>query len=244
MAIKKKESLKLAEIDPRDLLAAGCHFGHRISRTHPKIKPFLYTSRGGVQIFDLIKTAEFLDKARKFIAQKVRDGEKILLVGTKRQARRIIRQVATETGMGFVNTRWLGGTLTNWEEIKKRIKRYQELKEKMEAGAFKKRTKKEQSLLRKELADLREKFEGLVPLEKLPAALFVVDIVREKIAVAEARKMGVPIVAIVDSNGDPSLVDYPIPANDDARKSVELIVKIIGEAIKEAQKLAVRKEEK
>jgi len=241
-----EKKIKLPEIDLSALLKAGCHFGHRVSKTHPKIRPYLYTSRDGIQIFDLIKTGQLLDQARHFLASLAARGEKIIFVGTKRQAKKVIRQVAKEAQMPYINIRWLGGLLTNWNQMQKRIKRLQTLQEQWEKGEFKQRTKKEQSLIRKEIAGLTKKFGGLVGLKDLPAALFVVDIAREKAAVMEGRRLGIPVVAIVDSNADPTLVDYPIPANDDARKSVELLVKIIGEAITAGRQLAVnrQKEEK
>ncbi|MBL7078496.1 30S ribosomal protein S2 [Candidatus Shapirobacteria bacterium] len=228
---KLQELTSLSPIDLKALLEAGCHFGHRISKTHPKSIPFLYGKRGGVQIFDLIKTAQYLEEARDFLFKLAAKGEKVLLVGTKRQAKKIIRKIALETKMPFVHNRWLGGTLTNWEEMNKRIKRLKKLTGQIEEGVFKSRTKKEQSLIRKEIVDLREKFGGMSSLEELPSALLVVDIMREKIAVAESRYANIPIVAIADSNTDPGLVDYPIPGNDDARKSIELIVGLLGEAI-------------
>jgi len=241
---KKQVLAKLPEIDLKALLKAGCHFGHRVARTHPKIKPYLYASRDGIQIFDLIQTGQLLDKARQFLAELTAGGGKVIFVGTKRQAKKIIRQVAQKAEMPFVNTRWLGGTLTNWNEMKKRIKKYKELQEQLEGKEFKKRTKREQSLMRKEVVDLREKFGGMADLQKLPEAIFIVDVIREKIAVLEAKQLGIPIVAIVDSNGDPTQVDYPIPGNDDARKSVELLTAIIGEAVEAGAQLAVAKEGK
>jgi len=228
---KIKSQTSLSPINLKALLEAGCHFGHRVAKTHPKSKVYLYGKRGGVQIFDLIQTGKLLDKARNFLVKLASRGEKVLLVGTKRQARKAVRRVARESGMPFVNNRWLGGTLTNWSEMSKRIKRLEKLQKQMEAGSFARRTKREQSLIRKEIFDLKVKFEGLSSLKNLPSALVVVDIVREKIAVTEARTAGIQIVAITDSNTDPTLVDYPIPANDDARKSIELITEILGEAI-------------
>ena len=235
-----KKSLKLPEIDLKALLAAGCHFGHRISKTHPKIRAYLYTARDGIQVFDLVQTAKALEKANKFLADLSSQGKKIIFVGTKRQAKSIIRQTAQELGMPFVNVRWLGGFLTNWPQMKKRIKLLKSLSKKVEKGAFERRTKKEQSLLRKQLADFKEKFGGLADLDELPAALFVVDVIKEKISVTEARFLGIPVVAIIDSNADPGLVDYPIPANDDARKSIELITKVIGEGVRAGKQLEVK----
>jgi len=228
---KRKSSGGLSKVDLKALLEAGCHFGHRVSKTHPKSTRYLYGKRGGVQIFDLIKTAKHLEEARKFLHELAAKGEKVLLVGTKRQAKKVVRKIARETKMPFVHSRWLGGTLTNWSEMSKRIKRLKKLTEQMEEGVFKARTKKEQSLIRKEISDLKEKFGGLQDLKELPAALFIIDISREKIAVTESRFAKIPVVAITDSNTNPTLVDYPIPGNDDARKSIELIANLLGEAI-------------
>lgn len=244
IAKTKKTSVELSKVDLKALLEAGCHFGHRVSKTHPKSNSFLYGKRGGVQIFDLIKTAKHLEEAREFLFKAASRGEKILLVGTKRQAKRVVRKIALETKMPYVHNRWLGGTLTNWEQMTKRIKRLKKLSEQMEEGAFKSRTKKEQSLIRKEITDLKEKFGGLSTLKEPPSALLIVDIMREKIAVAEGRFAKIPIIAITDSNTNPNLVDYPIPANDDARKSIELIVGLLGEAIIAGQQLLDEKGEK
>ncbi|MFH1601584.1 MAG: 30S ribosomal protein S2 [Candidatus Shapirobacteria bacterium] len=232
---KTRSADLLSPIDLKALLEAGCHFGHRVSKTHPKAQSFLYGKKGGVQIFDLIKTAKCLEEARNFIFKLVSSKEVVLLVGTKRQAKKAIKQIAVQTQMPYVHSRWLGGTLTNWEEISRRVKRLEKLTRQMKEGDFKGRTKREQSLLRKEIADLKEKFGGLTRLKGLPGALFIIDIVREKIALQEAIQAKVPVVAIADSNADPTLAAYPIPANDDARRSIELITNIIGEAIKKGE---------
>lgn len=229
---KKVSSFSLPEIDLRKMLEAGCHFGHRVSKTHPKIRPFLYGARGGIQIFDLIKTAQQLKKAGEFIAEFVEKGGKIVFVGTKRQARELVREVATECDMPYVVERWLGGTITNWEQIHQRIEYLNRLREDYQKGVYKKRTKKEQADLRREIARLEKNFGGLKSLDSLPECLFIVDTVREKTAVVEANKKGVKTVAIVDSNADPTLIDYPIPANDDAKKSISFILGWIKEVIK------------
>jgi small subunit ribosomal protein S2 len=232
-AVKKvsKTVLSAGKIDVLELLEAGCHFGHRVSKTNPKIKPFLYTARDGVQIFDLFKTAEKMEQAGKFLAEVVSKGEKVLLLGTKRQSREFIRTAAKETGMPYVVDRWLGGTITNWDEIKKQINVFIKLKEDSQKGVYEKRTKAEQAEIKRSLYKSEQKFGGLAELKKLPKALFVVDISREHTAVKEAKTRGIPVVAIVDSNSNPTLVDYPIPANDDAKKSLELIIGWISKVI-------------
>jgi small subunit ribosomal protein S2 len=227
----KKLSFDTPKVDVSKLLEAGCHFGHRVSKTNPKIKPFLYTARDGVQIFDLFSTAEKMEEAGKFIAGIVSKGEKILLLGTKRQSRDFVRKAAKETGMPYVVDRWLGGTITNWDEIKKQIDTYIKLKEDQQKGVYEKRTKAEQAEIKRNLFKSEQKFGGLAGLKKLPRALFIVDITREQTAVKEARNKNIPVVAIVDSNSDPNLVDYPIPANDDAKKSLEIIIGWISEVI-------------
>jgi len=219
------------KIGLRDLLEAGCHFGHQSSRWNPKMKPYIFTARDGVHVFDLAKTKEGLEEAMNYVKQLTKEGKTIVFVGTKRQAKKVIEEVAQTVGMPYVSQRWLGGTITNWEEIKKRIERLQELKEKREKGEFKKFTKKERILIDREIARLERLFGGLVGLEDLPEAIFVVDIKKEIAAVKEANKRGVKIVAVVDTNSDPDLVDYVIPANDDAIKSIELIARKVGEAV-------------
>ncbi len=231
-----KSSLKFPKVDVSDLLEAGCHFGHRVSKTNPKIKPYLYTARDGVQIFDLFKTAECMEKAGKFLADVVSKGGKVLILGTKRQARDYIRKAAKETEMPHVVDRWLGGTMTNWEEIKKQINGYTKLKEDFENGVYNKRTKAEQAEIKRKLYKLDQKFGGLVSLKKLPEAMFVVDITREHAAIKEAHNKGIPVVALVDSNSNPSLIDYPIPANDDAKKSLQLIINWVSGVILENSK--------
>jgi len=231
-----KLSLDVSAVDVSELLEAGCHFGHRASKTNPKIKPYLYTARDGVQIFDLFKTAEKMEAAGKFLAEIVSKGEKVLLLGTKRQSREFIRVAAKGTGMPYVVDRWLGGTITNWDEIKKQINAFIKLKEDSEKGAYEKRTKAEQAEIKRSLYKSEQKFGGLAELKKLPKALFIVDISREQTAVKEAKSKGIPVVAIVDSNSNPTLVNYPIPANDDAKKSLQLIIGWIADVIAKNKK--------
>jgi len=228
----------------KDLLEAGAHFGHQAARWNPKMKPYLYTVRDGVHVFDLAKTKEGLDKACEYVRKLTAEGEKIVFVGTKRQAEAIVKEEAKKAGVPYVSERWLGGTITNWEQIKKSIEKLTEMIEKREKGEYKKYTKKEQLLLDREIARLEKFFGGLVSLKELPAAIFVVDTKKEVTAVKEAEQKGITVVAIVDSNSDPDLVDYVIPANDDAVGAVKLIVGAIAEAAKEGREKFEKKKKK
>jgi len=228
----KTEDKFTPSISLQDLLEAGCHFGHTVSKTHPKIKPYLYLSRDGGQIFDLIKTKELLEKACQFLYRLSKEGKPIVFVGTKKQAKAIIEKTARESGAWAVFERWLGGTLTNWPEIQKRLKVLAKLKEEWEKGVYSKRPKKEQSQVKKEINRLGKLFGGLEGLTRLPAALVIVDVKKEMTAVKEALKEKVALVAITDSNVDPTLVDYPVPANDDALKSINLLITEMGRAVK------------
>lgn len=224
------------KITLKELLEAGCHFGHQSQRWNPKMKPYIFATKDKVHIFDLVKTKEGLGEAAAFAKATAAEGGKILFVGTKRQAKEIVKETAQKAGMPYVSERWLGGTITNWEQIKKSIDKLEEMKEKKEKGEYKDYTKKEQLLIDREIGRLERFFGGLVGLEGLPEAIFVVDIKKEEAAVLEANKKGVKVVAIVDTNSNPDLVDYVIPANDDAVGSIELIVGTIGQAIKERNK--------
>lgn len=238
----KKEKLPQLAVSLEEMLEAGCHFGHAVAKTHPHIRPYLYTARDGIQIFDLIQTRDHLQKAAEFLYQLAKENKPVLLVGTKRQARRVVRRVAEETQSPWVAERWLGGTLTNWEEIYKRIELLRKLRQDWEKGVYRKRTKKEQAVIRHQLSRLERFFGGLESLKKLPAALVVVDIKREITAVREARVKKIPVVALVDSNADPQLVDYPIPANDDAFKSINLLLGELGRWIALGKVIKVKRE--
>jgi len=218
----------------KDLLKAGSHLGHKVSKTYPKAKENIFGVRDGVQIFDLVKTLECLDEACNFVYNLTRRGKKVILVGTKRQAREVVKRVAEDAGVGYVTDRWLGGTISNWEQISKIIKRLAEIREGLEKGKYNESTKKERSLLNKEMVRLEKMVGGLMSLEKLFDAIVVVDAGMEKTAIREARGRKISSVAICDSDTDPNKVDYPIPANDDSVKSVNLIVEEIGRAIKAA----------
>ena len=229
---KTKSEIK---IGLKDLLDAGCHFGHQAQRWNPKMAPFLYGVRDGVHIFDLAKTKENLEKAAEFAKDTVAKGGKIIFVGTKRQAQAIVKEEAQKAKMPFITERWLGGIITNWDNIKKSIDKLKDLKTQKEAGELKKYTKKENILIDREIARLERFFGGLVDLKELPAALFVVDVKKEQAALREAAKKNIPVIAIVDSNSDPDMVDWVIPANDDAVGSIKLIVSLIAEAVKRGQ---------
>ncbi len=221
---------KAPEYDLRNLLEAGCHFGHQKNKWNPQMDEFIYTQKDGVHIFDLAKTAEQLQTAYNFMYQMGRKGKKVVIVGTKRQAREVVRKTAEESGMLYITSRWLGGFLTNWDQIKKSLNRMKTLEENFKKGEYDVYTKYEQAQLKKELTRLRRFFEGLRELKGTPDAIFVIDPSREDIAVKEAEMTGVPTVAIVDSNGNPDMVDIPIPANDDAIKSVTFLVEEMGKA--------------
>lgn len=225
----------MSTIGVKELLDAGVHFGHQTKRWNPKMKPFIFDSRNGIHIINLSKTEEQLQAALNFLANTVRKGGKILFVGTKKQAQAVVKEVAKETGQMFVTERWLGGTLTNYATVKTSIKRLKEI-EKMEAdGGINDYVKQEQAVIRREGARLNKYFDGLRDLDKMPAALFVVDTKREHNAVAEAKTLGIPVVGFADTNSDPDDCAYPIAANDDAIRSVRLILGAVSETISQAR---------
>lgn len=224
------------EIKLKDLLEAGCHFGHQVTRWNPKMKPYLFAARDRIHIFDLAKTKEGLDRAMDFVREVTAKDGKIVFVGTKRQAQEIIKEAAIQAKMPYVSERWIGGTLTNWERIKKNIDTLAELKLNKAQGKYQDYTKKENLLIDRKISRLEHVFGGLAELKGLPAALFIVDLKKESGAAKEARAVGVKVIALVDSNSDPDLADFVIPANDDAVKSVQFIVGAIKEAVLEAGK--------
>lgn len=229
------------EVSLKELLEAGCHFGHQTVRWHPKMKPYIFAARDGIHIFDLVRTREGLLVAADFVTKVVKEGQKILFVGTKRQAKDAVLTLAKKLDQPYVNQRWLGGTLTNWDQIKKRIDKLSEMKKAREEGEYKKFTKRERLLLDREIAHLEKFFGGIASLEDLPDAIFILDTKREKAAVAEAAQKEIPIVAICDTNSDPTGIDYVIPANDDAQGSIKLILEKIKEAVLGLEK-ATKKE--
>ncbi|MCD6471299.1 30S ribosomal protein S2 [bacterium] len=220
-----------------ELLLAACHFGHRSGKTHPKMKPFLQKKKSGtVNLIDLTKTVDALKKVVDFISKSFKKEDVILFVGTKPPAKEIIKKYAEEVNMPYVNEHWIGGTLTNFSTISKSIEKYKKMIKEKEQGEWEKYTKKEQIDLERELERLEKNVGGIKNMTALPNFLYIVDLVEEKTAVREANRLKIPIIAIVDSNANPDLVDYPIPANDDAIKSIDTITKTITEAIKEKQK--------
>jgi len=218
-------------ITHKDLLDAGTHFGHQVRRWNPSFKPFLFDHRNGISIIDLEKTYAQLEQASDFVTSTVRSGKDILLVGTKRQAQEILREAAAETRMPFCVNRWMGGTLTNFATIKTSLQKYRRFLEMEKDGSLNDLPKKEGAAIRRQMVRMNRNFEGIIDVNELPSALFVVDVNFEDIAVEEARRLGIPVIALVDTNSDPSLVDYPIPGNDDAAKSIRIIVEAIVEAI-------------
>lgn len=235
--VKKKNSTY--DVSLEDLLEAGCHFGHQSRRWNPKMAPYIWQAKEGVHIFDLAKTAQHLKEACLAIRDLIKEGKTIIFIGTKRQAQTIIREEALKAGVHFVATRWLGGTITNWQQIKKSIDKLIEMREGKEKGEYDKYTKKENVLIDRKIKRLNRFFEGLLDLKANPDAIFVVDAKREISAIKEARKKGIKIFAIVDTNADPDIVDYLIPANDDAVKSIKLIVSKAAQAVADGK--AMRK---
>ena len=225
----------MSNIGLKELLDAGVHFGHLTKRWNPKMKPFIFDARHGIHIIDLSKTVEQLTAACNFLSSTVRKGGQVIMVGTKKQAQQAIKETARECGQFFIAERWLGGTLTNFATIKASIARLKELEQFEEDGTINDYGKQEQSKLRRESARLVKYFGGIRTMEKFPAAMFVVDVKREHNAVAEARRLKIPVVAIVDTNCDPDLVDYPIAGNDDAIRSVRVILSAIASTIKQAR---------
>lgn len=220
------------DVDIKALLAAGAHFGHKTERWHPKMAPFIHSKRNGTHIIDLTKTVEGLEEALSFLTKTVADGKQVLLVGTKRQAQDIIKKAAVETGMPYVTQRWLGGMLTNWNTIGGRVKHLQDLETRMANGELaNKYNKLEVQRFQEEIDQMNTIYGGIKELNKKPGAVFIIDIANDVNAVREAIKLNVPIVAIVDTNTDPTPVRYPIPANDDAIKTIQLIVDYVQQAI-------------
>ncbi|UCH06580.1 MAG: 30S ribosomal protein S2 [Deltaproteobacteria bacterium] len=220
----------MPEISMKLLLEAGVHFGHQTRKWNPKMKPYIFGARNGIYIIDLQNTARLLKEAYNFVVRTVSEGGTVLFVGTKKQAQDSVVEEAERCGMYYVNNRWLGGTLTNFQTIKKRINRVKELEEMKRDGSFARYTKKETMRMEKELAKLETNLGGIKDMDETPSALFVVDTKKEAIALNEGKKLGIPIIAIVDTNGDPEDIDYLIPGNDDAIRSIRLLTSIIADA--------------
>lgn len=229
------------DVDIKKLLEAGAHFGHQTSRWHPRMAPYIHSKREGNHIIDLTKTVEGLDRALDFLSQTAAAGKQVLLVSTKRQAKDKVKEVALATGMPYVTERWLGGMLTNVATIGGRIKHLKDLESRMISGELEARYNKlEVQRFAEEIEAMNHLYGGIKELAAKPGAVFVVDVLNDDIAVKEARKLGVPVVAMVDTNGDPSLINYPIPSNDDAAKTINLILDYVQAAIELGQKKAAK----
>jgi len=219
----------------KQLLEAGAHFGHQTSRWHPSMKRYIFTKRNGIHIIDLEQTASMLDKACDFIKQVVADGGSILFIGTKKQAQETIEEEAKRCNMYYVNQRWLGGVLTNFSTIQNRIDHLVRLEDQQAKGEFNRLPKKEVLKLEKEMARLNRLIGGFKEMTSLPAALFIVDVTKERLALAEAKRVGIPVAAIADTNCNPIDINYPIPANDDAIKAIKLICSKIADSVIEGR---------
>jgi len=216
---------------PKDLLDAGVHFGHQLRRWNPKSKPYVFDNRNGISIIDLEQTHALLEKACAYLEETVSSGKDVLFIGTKKQAQDIMREAATASQMPFCVNRWMGGGLTNFATIKTSLAKYRKFLKMDTEGELEKLPGKEEAAIRRQMSRMNRNFEGILEIEELPAALFVVDTKNEEIAVAEARRLGIPVIGLVDTNSDPTILDYPIPGNDDAVKSIRIIVETVMEAI-------------
>ena len=223
----------MAKLEYKDLLEAGVHFGHLTRKWDPRMAPYIFMERNGIHVIDLNKTLTSIDEASRALSQVVRTGRKILFVATKKQAKEIVSEEAKRLNMPFVTERWLGGMLTNFATIRRSLKKMSGMEKKMKDDSFKNLAKRERLMVAREKDKLHKVLGGIADLTRLPAALFVVDIKREHIAVKEAQKLNIPVFAMVDTNSNPELVDFPIPGNDDAFKSISIITKAVGSAIEE-----------
>src|SRR6202166_1112541 len=228
----------MATITMKELLGAGGHFGHQTKRWNPKIKEYIFGERNGIYIIDLQKTLKLFKDASKFVTELCASGKTILFVGTKRQAQDAVAEEATRAGMPYINQRWLGGLLTNWVTVQKSVKRLQELDDMATDGRYELLTKKEVIRLERERKHLQANLAGIKSMKRLPDALFVIDSNNEAIAVKEARKLGIPVVAVVDTNCDPTVVDYVIPGNDDALRAIRLFTSKISDSVVEGVQMA------
>jgi small subunit ribosomal protein S2 len=215
---------------PKDLLDAGVHFGHQLRRWNPKSKPYVYDNRNGISIIDLEKTHKLLEKAYAKVEEVVSSGKDVLFIGTKKQAQEIMREAATSCQMPFCVNRWMGGGLTNFTTIKSSLAKYRKFLKMDQEGELEKLPGKEEAAIRRQMSRMNRNFEGMLEVNELPAAVFVVDTKNEEIAVAEAKRLGISVIGLVDTNSDPTILDYPIPGNDDAVKSIRIIVETILEA--------------
>ena len=220
----------------KQLLEAGVHFGHQTKRWNPKMKPFIFGAKSGIYIIDLEKTEKYLQEARAFMSEIAAQGKPVLFLGTKKQAQEVIEEQAKRCGAFYINHRWLGGLLTNFATIKKSIRRYKEIVQMEKDGIFESLTKKEVAALNKEREKLIKNLSGVIEMDRLPSALFVIDAKKEETAVLEARRLGIPVVALIDTNSDPDLIDHPIPGNDDAIKSIRLVSTFMADSILDGKK--------
>lgn len=228
------------QVDLQELLEAGVHFGHQSHRWNPKMGEYIFDTRDGVHIFDLVKTAEQLEQSMQLAYELGKAGKNLVFVGTKRQAQELVKAAAEEAGAMYIITRWMGGFLTNWEQVSKSINKMNHLKENLASGKFDHYTKYERMQIQKDIDRLERFFIGVADLKRTPDAVFLVDIGEEEVAAREARVTGVPVIALVDSNGNPTLADYVIPANDDAVSSIKLLTTMIAQAYAEGKKLVVK----
>ncbi|WPJ95793.1 30S ribosomal protein S2 [Coraliomargarita algicola] len=217
-------------ITPKDLLDAGVHFGHQLRRWNPKSKPYVYDNRNGISIIDLAQTHALLEKAYAKVEEVVASGKDVLFIGTKKQAQEIMREAATACQMPFCVNRWMGGGLTNFTTIKTSLAKYRKFLKMDQDGELEKLPGKEEAAIRRQMSRMNRNFEGMLEVSELPAAVFIVDTKNEEIAVAEANRLGIPVIGLVDTNSDPTVLDFPIPGNDDAVKSIRIIVETILEA--------------
>ncbi len=225
----------MAVVAMKQLLEAGVHFGHQTRRWDPRMAEYIFQARNGIHIIDLQKTSKKIDEAYSFVKEQAEEGKDILFVGTKKQAQECVKEAAETCGMYFVNQRWLGGMLTNFGTIQKRIERLNELEKMQEDGTFDVLPKKEVILLKKEMEKLEKNLGGIKDMKKMPGVMFVVDPKKERIAILEARKLNIPVVGLVDTNCNPGDVDYVIPGNDDAIRAVKLITEVIANAVIEGK---------
>ena len=219
----------------RDLLEAGVHFGHKRRRWNPKMKPYIFTERQDIHIIDLRKTMEELERAYRYVAQVAARGGKILFVCTKKQGKSVVEEEAKRAGVFYVTERWLGGTLTNFETIRQRVEYLKSLENMMQEEKWQQLPKKERAKLERQYEKMKRVFDGIRDMDTLPDLMYIVDISNEEIALKEARKLGIPVVALVDTNSDPELVDIPIPGNDDAIRSIKIITKVMADAVIEGK---------
>ncbi len=233
-------------LDIKEMAEAGLHFGHKLSTTHPKMKPFIHGTRNSINLIDLDKTKESFEKVLEFIKKQIFEGKILLVVGTKIQARKLVEDFGREYNLPYVSERWLGGTISNFEVIKKRIDYFNDLEKQKQEGELKKYTKKERGQFDLELGRLEKKFQGIKNLKKLPDIIFVLDIVKDALAIKEAKSRGVTTIGVCDANSDPSSVDWSIPANDDSVSSIKYILNKLSESVKKGEELkeSQKKEEK